>query len=182
MQLLGHRGETDTRGPRYLFASCGFSGYLWPISLPRQSLSRYLCPLSASVSDLRFSSSLSSPSVTLAPLQPSLAFVSLTPISLRFWICISNSASLSLCVSDLCLLLTLSVFLCPCLLSLLISVLCFSSPYLCLSVSACVSVSGSVSLTLCLLLSLPLLALNQPCHHVSMAVHVLVAGRPIFHL
>lgn len=111
-------------------ASFGFSGYLWPVSLPRQYLSHYLCPLfSMSVSDLWFSSSCFSLSVTLAPFQHFLAFVSLTP--LYFGICVSNSASL--CLWLLSFSHTFCVFMSCLSLCCSFPILCLSSPYLWLS-------------------------------------------------
>lgn len=83
MQLLGQRGETETKGPKSLSASFWVS-LACLLRIPAVSPT-----VSVSVSSLWFSGSLSSLSGTLAPLQLSLPFLSLTLLlpsaSLSLW-------------------------------------------------------------------------------------------------
>lgn len=133
----------------------------------------------------------SSPSGTLAPSLVRLVSVLNSPVSLYFWICFSNSESLSLCVWSLSSSHTsVSLRPCPslsqsspalCIPSLCLCLCLPGSAYLCLSFWLCFSDSLTRP-TLSLILPPLLLALNQPCHHVSKAVHVPVAESPIFHL
>lgn len=145
VQLPGHRGETETRGPGLSLAAL--------VSRSVSLIVSILCLCEIAVALSSFSASLS-PSLALS--RRSLCF----PLCLGS--CVSNLASLCLCVSGLFfshfLHLYASVSLCLCLPCHSLSArLHLSSPCLCLSV--CVSFSICPSLFLGLVSILPALDL-----------------------